>query len=147
MEAGMQPQGEFEDAGPSSSMCEPGSTGPVVAMVACNVILLLMLAACSPPAHAQVLALQASGANASAVNVAVPIERLTVVPSPEDRPPPVKGRWQRFEEALNASRSRGHRVVESRTSTGSRTSCYEPCVNDCCASSGGFSLAGHRVGH
>ena len=45
METGMQPQGEFEDASLSSSMCEQDSTSNVAAMVACNVILLLMLAA------------------------------------------------------------------------------------------------------
>jgi hypothetical protein len=36
---------EFEDTNAPSSTCEQDSTGPVVAMVACNVILLLMLAA------------------------------------------------------------------------------------------------------
>ena len=56
-----QPPDEFETEGLQSSNSEQGSTSTLVAMVACHVILLLMLAACSPPAHAQALALQARG--------------------------------------------------------------------------------------
>lgn len=56
-----QPPGELETEDLQSSLSERGSTSTLVAMVACNVILLLMLAACSPPAQAQALALQARG--------------------------------------------------------------------------------------
>ena len=40
-----QPQGEFEDATAESSVGNQASSGPVAAMIACNVVLLLMLAA------------------------------------------------------------------------------------------------------
>ena len=138
---------EFEDATAQSSTRNQGPTSAFVAMIACNVMLLVMLAAYSPPAHAQVLAFRAVAADADAFNVAVPLERLTVVPSPEDRPPPAKDRWQRFEEALNAgARSRHHRIIESATNDGIRMSCHEPSYINSCASSGGFSLAGRGFG-
>ena len=86
-------EGEFEEPVTTSL---PNSTSTVVAMVACNVILLVMLAACSPPAHATDLA--------PALVVAIPIERLVVTPPNEDRAAPVKNRWQRFDESLNAGR-------------------------------------------
>lgn len=73
-------QGEFEDASPQSSMRNQGSTSALVAMIVCDVILLLMLSACSPPAHAQVLALQASGA------IAAPGARGADTPSQWSRP-------------------------------------------------------------
>ena len=132
--------GEFETEALQSSLSEQGSTGTVVAMVACNVILLVMLAACSPPAHAQDLAIPARGVDARAHDVAVHVETLTVRPSPEERPAPVKSRLQRVDEVLNAPGSRRYRVVESATNDGIRTACYEPCVNDCCVSSGGRSV-------
>jgi len=43
-----QPQVELDHATPSSSMRNQGSTSALVAMIACDVILLLMLSACSP---------------------------------------------------------------------------------------------------
>ena len=43
-----QPHAEFEDSALQSTACQQGSTSTTVAMVACNVVLLLMLAACSP---------------------------------------------------------------------------------------------------
>jgi hypothetical protein len=137
---------EFEDSDLQGSTRYHGSTSACVAMVACNVMLLLMLAACSPPAHAQDLARQASGVDARTLSAAVRIETLTVAPSPEDVPPPVKDRWQRFDEALNAGRSRNHRVVESAAINGVRMACHEPCVVNCCETSGEFSLAGRGFG-
>lgn len=131
--------GVFEDAIAEAPPREHGSTSALVAMVACNVILLLMLSSCSRAAHAEPVALQAAPTDVRPLDVAVPIERLTVVPSSEDLPPPAKGRWQRFEAALNAGPSRRFRAFEWATNTGVRTACYEPCVMNCCASSGGFS--------
>ena len=138
-----QPHDEFEIASSQPSMRNEGSTSACVAMTACSVVLLLMLSACSPP----VLALQASDADVRTFNVAVPIEKLTVAPSPEDVPSPVKGRWQRFEAALNAGRvNRNFRIIESATNDGVRMSCHEPCLMNCCASSGDFSPAGQGFG-
>jgi hypothetical protein len=113
---------------------------------ACSVMLLLMLAACSPPAHAQEFTLQASAVDARTLSAAVPIERLTVTLSPEDVPPRVKDRWQRFDEALNAARSRNRRVVEFAAINGVRMACHEPCVVNCCETSGEFSMAGRGFG-
>ena len=140
--AGSQlPQDEFETGATPASL--PNTTSTFVAMVACNVILLVMLAACSPPAHAQAFAPAAESAEAPALVVAVPLERSLVTPLNEERPAPEKSRWQRFEEALNASpRRHGYRVVETVGNDGVRVACYEPCLIGCCVSSGGFSLAG-----
>ena len=73
-----QPHGETDDANLQSSMRDQISVSAFVAMVACNLMLLLMVAACSPPAHAQVVAPQASDVNARSFSVDVPIEPLTV---------------------------------------------------------------------
>lgn len=43
---------EFDDTIPQSRTRDRGSTAALMAMIVCSVILLLMLAACSPPAHA-----------------------------------------------------------------------------------------------
>jgi len=74
------------------------------------------------------------------------IEHITVTPAPEDRAPPKKDRWQRFEEALNAGPARRYRRTETATNQGERISCYEPCSNNCCATSGGFSTTGQSFG-
>ena len=59
----------------------------------------------------------------------------------------LKGRWQRFEEALNAgARIRHVTIIESKTNDGVRMSCREPSYMNSCASSGGFSLAGRAFG-
>ena len=107
--------------------------------------MLLMLCALSPLVHAHDVALQAGDGDAPALKITVRLERITVVPSPEDLPSPVKGRWQRFEETLNSGPSRKFRIIESATNNGIRMSCYEPCLMNCCASSGGFSLVGMGV--
>ena len=53
METGsLERQAELEDA-MASSLPEESSASTLVTMVACQVALLLMLAACSPPSHAQ----------------------------------------------------------------------------------------------
>jgi hypothetical protein len=109
-------------------------------------VLLVMLAACSPPAHAQVLTPHANAAVVRTPDVAVRMESLTVRPSLEDMPAPTKSRWQRFDEALNAGPSRRYRVVESATNHGVRMACYEPCDMSCCVTSGDFSLAGRGFG-
>ena len=106
---------------------------------------LLMLYAISASALAQDTVPQAGDGDAPALKITVRLERITVVPSPEDLPSPVKGRWQRFEETLNSGPGRKFRIIESATNNGIRMSCYEPCLMNCCASSGGFSLAGMGV--
>ena len=92
--------------------------------------------------QAQAEALMPAEADSPALNLAVPLETLKVVPSPEDLPARVKTRWERFDEALNAGASRRYRVVEHVTNDSVRMACYEPCYNNCCVSSGGFSLTG-----
>lgn len=87
METTTQPQVEVA----ASSLY--GQGGACVAMMACNLVMLLMLTACSPGAQGQVLPPPAAGADAPVHAVAVPRERVTVTPSPEGRPiPELRGR-------------------------------------------------------
>jgi hypothetical protein len=92
--------------------------------------------------HAQAEALKPVEGSTASLSLAVPLETIKVVPSPEDVPARAKTRWERFEEALNSGPSRRYRVVEHVTNDGVRMACYEPCYNQCCVSSGGFSLTG-----
>lgn len=138
-------ENDFQEATPVSPTRGEDSVTALVAIVASSVILLLMLTACSS-AHAEEPSVARSDADVRALTLAVPMETLTVVPAPEDLPAPVKGRWQRFNEVLDASSRRGYRVVETTTNDGVRSACYEPCAMNCCVTSGGFSLTGHGFG-
>jgi len=145
METGRKAQ--LEDATPQSSIPDDrGSLSALVAMIACDVILLVMLSACSPPAHAQDPAANAGDVAGRTFGAVVPMERLTITVPPEELPSPVKGRWQRFEETLNAGPSRRYRVVESVTNDGVRRACHESRPLNGCVTSGEFSLAGHAFG-
>jgi hypothetical protein len=108
-------------------------------------VLLVMLAACSPPTHAQVFTPYANAAVVRNRDV-VRMELITVTPLLDDMPAPAKSRWQRFDEALNTGPSRKYRVVEWAANNGVRTACYEPCSQNCCVSSGEFSLTGRGLG-
>jgi hypothetical protein len=70
-------QTQFEDAAPSSLY---GQGGAFVAMATCNLVMLVMLTACSPGTQAR--------ADAPVHAVAVHTEKITVTPSREDRPIP-----------------------------------------------------------
>ena len=107
-------------------------------------LLISLLSGISLAAHADAPATEPNAYPLPAI--AGHIEHITVTPAPEDRAPPRKDRWQRFEEALNAGPSRRYRRTETATNQGERISCYEPCSNNCCATSGGFSTTGHGFG-
>ena len=137
----METRIDFEDAS-EQTLGDNGSTSAAVAMIVCGVAMFMMLVACSQPANAQVLTLDQGALQVRAPTFAVPLGRVTVTPAPEDRPAPARDKWQRFEQAPNASRvSHRYRVSEIITNDGARTACYTPCVINCCVGSGGFSLA------
>ena len=79
---------------------------------------------------------------ANSPHAAVLLERIIVVPEPEDRMPATKNRWQRFEEALGPGRSARRTVTGWRENNGVRVECYTRCFVNCCVDSGTFNIFG-----
>ena len=97
-------------------------------------------------AEEPVVAPQAPAFAASATGAAVPLERILVVPDPEDRLAPTKNRREKFEEALGPGRSARRTVTTWRDNAGRRVECYSHCVINCCVDSGNFTLTGAGFG-
>ena len=78
----------------------------------------------------------------------VPMEKLEVLPDPEDMQAPEASRWEKMERALGRGRSAKPVWSDSRDNGGVRLHCRNPCPPwpfPCCISSGDFSIANPRA--
>ena len=78
----------------------------------------------------------------------VPMEKLEVLPDPEDVQAPEASRWEKMERALGRGRSAKPVWTESRDNGGVRLHCRNPCPPwpfECCIVSGDFSIANPRA--
>ena len=74
----------------------------------------------------------------------VHLEKLEILPDPEDIQAPQATRWQKMERALGRGRSAKPIWMDSYDNSGVRLSCRDPCPPwpmMCCVGSGGFSIA------
>ena len=94
-------------------------------------------------AHArEVAVLEDKAGEAQSSADVVRLEKLEIVPAPEDRDAPQLNRWEKMERALGPGKSARREWVETFDNTGVRMACMKPCPTPlCCIKSGEFSLA------